>query len=56
MCDLFCFRMMLSINFLLSQLVDKHLVMTAGRDDRGAGSRRRGLGRQGGPGDWDRHH
>lgn len=41
---------------ILNDLVDKHLVMTAGRDDRGAGPRRRGLGRQGGPADWDRHH
>ncbi|TFK41308.1 maintenance of mitochondrial structure and function-domain-containing protein [Crucibulum laeve] len=42
---------------ILNDLVDKHLVMTAGRDDN-RGPRRRGMGRQGGiPGpDWgDRH-
>jgi len=41
---------------ILNDLVDKHLVMTASRDDRGPGVRRRGVGRQGGPGEWDRHH
>ncbi|RDB29371.1 COP9 signalosome complex subunit 6 [Hypsizygus marmoreus] len=41
---------------ILNDLVDKHIVLTAGRDDRSAG-RRRGIGRQGGPpSDWDRHH
>jgi len=41
---------------ILNDLVDKHLVLSAGRDERGAG-RRRGMGRQGtGPVDWDRHH
>jgi len=38
---------------ILNDLVDKHIVLTSGRDDRGVG-RRRGLGRQGM--DWDRHH
>jgi len=41
---------------ILNDLVDKHLVMTAGRDDRGPGPRRRGMGGRGIPGDWDRHH
>ena len=34
------------------QLVDKHLVLTVGREERGP---RRRMGRQGG-GDWDRFH
>ncbi|KAF8078301.1 maintenance of mitochondrial structure and function-domain-containing protein [Lyophyllum atratum] len=40
---------------ILNDLVDKHILLTAGREDRGGG-RRRGMGRQGAPGDWDRHH
>ncbi|KAH9487082.1 COP9 signalosome complex subunit 6 [Psilocybe cubensis] len=39
---------------ILNDLVDKHLVLTAGKDERG-GPRRR-IGRQGAPGDWDRFH
>ncbi|PPQ69618.1 hypothetical protein CVT25_013701 [Psilocybe cyanescens] len=39
---------------ILNDLVDKHLVLTAGKDERG-GPRRR-TGRQGAPGDWDRFH
>jgi len=39
---------------ILNDLVDKHLVMTVSRDERG-GPRRR-MGRQGAPGDWDRFH
>ncbi|KAF8905435.1 COP9 signalosome subunit 6 [Gymnopilus junonius] len=39
---------------ILNDLVDKHIVMTSGKDDRG-GARRR-VGRQGGPSDWDRFH
>jgi len=38
---------------ILNDLVDKHLVMTVGREERGP--RRRGMGRQG-AGDWDRFH
>lgn len=39
------------------QLVDKHTVLTSGRDDRGfGGPRRRGTGRAGPMGDWDRMH
>ncbi|KAF9459420.1 maintenance of mitochondrial structure and function-domain-containing protein [Collybia nuda] len=42
---------------ILNDLVDKHIVLTTGRDERGPGGRRRGIGRQGTiPGDWDRHH
>ncbi|KAG5648221.1 hypothetical protein DXG03_006178 [Asterophora parasitica] len=40
---------------ILNDLVDKHIVLTTGKDER-SGGRRRGMGRQGGPGDWDRHH
>jgi len=42
---------------ILNELVDKHLTLTTGRDDRGVHHRRRagGLGRQG-TGDWDRMH
>jgi len=39
---------------ILNDLVDKHIVLTTGKDDRG-GPRRR-MGRQGAPGDWDRFH
>jgi COP9 signalosome complex subunit 6 len=39
------------------QLVDKHLVLTTGKDERGGGGgHRRRMGRQGAPGDWDRFH
>ncbi|KAF8202942.1 maintenance of mitochondrial structure and function-domain-containing protein [Pholiota molesta] len=40
---------------ILNDLVDKHIVLTSGKEERG-GPRRR-MGRQGGaPGDWDRFH
>ncbi|KAJ3513555.1 hypothetical protein NLJ89_g2887 [Agrocybe chaxingu] len=39
---------------ILNDLVDKHILMTAGKEERG-GPRRR-MGRQGAPGDWDRFH
>ncbi|KAF8971424.1 COP9 signalosome subunit 6 [Flammula alnicola] len=39
---------------ILNDLVDKHIVLTSGKDERG-GPRRR-MGRQGGPGEWDRFH
>ncbi|KAG6866856.1 hypothetical protein C0991_008792 [Blastosporella zonata] len=38
---------------ILNDLVDKHMLFTSGRE---AAGRRRGMGRQGGPLDWDRHH
>jgi COP9 signalosome complex subunit 6 len=38
---------------ILNDLVDKHLVLTVGREERGP---RRRMGRQGAPGDWDRFH
>jgi len=38
---------------ILNDLVDKHLVLTGGREERGP---RRRMGRQGAPGDWDRFH
>ena len=37
------------------QLVDKHIVLASGKDERAVGPRRR-MGRQGGTGDWDRFH
>ncbi|KAF7437140.1 hypothetical protein PC9H_003976 [Pleurotus ostreatus] len=41
----------------LNDLVDKHTVLTSGRDERGfGGPRRRGTGRAGPMGDWDRMH
>ncbi|KAF9535487.1 COP9 signalosome subunit 6 [Crepidotus variabilis] len=40
---------------ILNDLVDKHIVLTSGKDDRSAGPRRR-MGRQGGPAEWDRFH
>ncbi|KAG5728547.1 COP9 signalosome complex subunit 6b [Termitomyces sp. T112] len=41
---------------ILNDLVDKHLVLTSGREDRGMGRRRGMMGGRGLPGDWDRHH
>ncbi|KIM48341.1 hypothetical protein M413DRAFT_440067 [Hebeloma cylindrosporum] len=43
---------------ILNDLVDKHIVLTSGKDERGGGGggHRRRMGRQGAPGDWDRFH
>ncbi|KDR84839.1 hypothetical protein GALMADRAFT_233256 [Galerina marginata CBS 339.88] len=38
---------------ILNDLVDKHITMTAGKEDRGP---RRRMGRQGAPAEWDRFH
>jgi len=38
---------------ILNDLVDKHITLTAGKEDRGP---RRRMGRQGAPAEWDRFH
>ncbi|KJA26121.1 hypothetical protein HYPSUDRAFT_36994 [Hypholoma sublateritium FD-334 SS-4] len=40
---------------ILNDLVDKHILLTSGKEDRGGGGPRRRM-RQGVPGDWDRFH
>ncbi|KAF4623464.1 hypothetical protein D9613_001688 [Agrocybe pediades] len=41
---------------ILNDLVDKHIVLTMSKDERGPTGARRRMGRQGGPSDWDRFH